>query len=208
MVLNLSDNGAGSLRAAIAAANANPGADTIEFAKGLHGTIKLMSSELLITDSVTIVGPGANQLSVSGSNSLRVFDMTAGQNVTIGGLTITDGFALEDAGGILNQGSNLTLSADVLSDNTASAAPAPPVWAAASRAWAAPCPSPAARSPATRRWPARRRTETRLAAAFTSWRALPRSATARSAATWPAEAITAVTDTREAEAFLPMYPPP
>src|SRR5947207_4943755 len=63
-VLNLNDGGPGSLRAAVAAANANPGADTIVFAKGLSGTIELTSGELLITDSVTVSGPGAARLSV------------------------------------------------------------------------------------------------------------------------------------------------
>ena len=37
-VLNLADNGSDSLRTAVAAANANPGADVIEFADGLIGT--------------------------------------------------------------------------------------------------------------------------------------------------------------------------
>jgi hypothetical protein len=116
-VLNLNDGGPGSLRAELAAANANPGPDTINFAGGLHGTITLTSGELLITDSVTIKGPGANHLSVSGNNTSRDFDMTTGQNVSISGLTITQGFALDQGGGILNQGSNLTLSEDVLSRN-------------------------------------------------------------------------------------------
>jgi hypothetical protein len=117
LVSNLNDSGTGSLRAEIAAANAHPGADEIDFASGLTGTITLTSGELLITDSVTINGPGASQLSVSGNNSSRVFDMTSGLDVTINDLTITHGFALDQAGGILNQGSNLTLSNDVLSQN-------------------------------------------------------------------------------------------
>jgi hypothetical protein len=37
-VLNLADNGNDSLRAAVAATNANPGADMIEFAEVLNGT--------------------------------------------------------------------------------------------------------------------------------------------------------------------------
>jgi hypothetical protein len=86
-----------------------------DFAAGLHGTITLTSGELLITRSVTVNGPGANQLSVSGNNSSRVFDMTSGLNVAINGLTMTQGHALDQGGGILNQGSTLTLSADVLS---------------------------------------------------------------------------------------------
>jgi hypothetical protein len=36
-VLNLADSGPGSLRAAITVANSSPGADTINFAPGLHG---------------------------------------------------------------------------------------------------------------------------------------------------------------------------
>src|SRR5262245_35891316 len=58
-VLNLNDSGDGSLRAAVAAANANPGADTVAFASGVHGTITLTGGELLISDSVAINGPGA-----------------------------------------------------------------------------------------------------------------------------------------------------
>jgi hypothetical protein len=41
-VMNLNDSGTGSLRAAVAAADAKPGS-TIDFASGLHGTIKLIS---------------------------------------------------------------------------------------------------------------------------------------------------------------------
>jgi hypothetical protein len=39
------------------------------------------------------------------------------RHVAINGLTITHGFAHDQGGGILNQGSTLTLSADVLSQN-------------------------------------------------------------------------------------------
>ena len=55
-VTNLLDTGPGSLRAAVTAANANPGADVINFA--VTGTIALTSGELDITDSLTINGPG------------------------------------------------------------------------------------------------------------------------------------------------------
>src|SRR5262249_7391682 len=72
-VTNLLDSGPGSLRAAIAAANANPGADTISFAGGLRGTIALAGGQLSITDALTIDGPGAWQLAVSGDDASRVF---------------------------------------------------------------------------------------------------------------------------------------
>ena len=82
-------------------------------------TITLTSGELLITNSVTIDGLGANQLAVSGNNASRVFEIATGLNVTISGLTITHGYALEQGGGILNDGSNLSLSGDKLSQNVA-----------------------------------------------------------------------------------------
>ena len=116
-VLNLNDSGTGSLRAAIASANTHVGADTIVFSPGLHGIITLTTGELLITDSVSISGSGASNLSVSGNNASRVFEINTGLNVSINNLTITHGSALDDGGGILNHGSNLTLSGDVLTLN-------------------------------------------------------------------------------------------
>ena len=113
-VQNLNDSGVGSLRAAIAAASSG---DTIDFAAALTGTITLTSGELLISQNMAISGPGASQLSVSGNHSSRVFEITAGLNVAISGLTITGGYAPDRGGGLLNDGSNLTLSADVVSDN-------------------------------------------------------------------------------------------
>src|SRR5438094_630357 len=79
-VTNLADSGSGSLRDAIVAANAHPGADTIDFAPGLQGTIALTSGELLITESVAIHGPGASRLAVSGNDASRVFEIASGQN--------------------------------------------------------------------------------------------------------------------------------
>jgi hypothetical protein len=122
-VTNLLDAGAGSLRAAVSAANANPGADVINFAT--TGAIALTSGELDVTDSLDIEGPGANQLTVSGNNASRVFDISGGVTVTIAGMTMADGLANGSApvlastgGGILNFGS-LTLSSDVLANNEA-----------------------------------------------------------------------------------------
>jgi hypothetical protein len=116
-VSNLVDSGAGSLRQAVLDANAHPGPDAIDFAPGLHGTIRLTSGELLITDSVTIDGPGANDLAVSGNSASRVFETATGIDVTISGLTVLHGYALDQGGGILNDGANLALTGDVLSQN-------------------------------------------------------------------------------------------
>lgn len=117
-VLNLADSGAGSLRAAIAAANANPGEDEIDFAPSLKGTIVLTSGELGITDDVRIDGTGANRLAVSGNDASRVFKIGTGADVGIDGLTITHGRADRLGGGIWNLGT-LTLSNAVVSDNEA-----------------------------------------------------------------------------------------
>src|SRR5262245_25065669 len=73
MVDNLADNGAGSLRQAILDANTLPGADVIDFAPDLSGTIGLTSGQLDISDILTIDGPDATMLAVSGTDASRVF---------------------------------------------------------------------------------------------------------------------------------------
>src|SRR5882724_6954074 len=117
-VMNNADDGTGSLRAAIVAANAHLGADKIVFDASLSGqAIALTSGELLITDDLTINGLGASNLTVSGNNSSRVCEVAATANVTLSGLTITGGRAVS-GGGILNYGT-LTVRASTLSDNVA-----------------------------------------------------------------------------------------
>ena len=113
-VTSLSDSGAHSLRAGIQSGDA-----TIAFAPGLHGTITL-NSELLINHSVTIDGPGANELSVSGNDSSRVFEIAAGQ-VAISGLTITDGQTVAANGGgiLVDAGATLNLDQVVVANNSA-----------------------------------------------------------------------------------------
>jgi hypothetical protein len=128
-VTSAADSGAGSLRAEIAAAN--PG-DTINFSSSLNGqTITLTSGELVLNKSLTIQGPGASQLAISGGAPLRGFNVHAsrvfevigsGTNVALSGLTITDGngrgFDSGVGGGILNiDGSTLTVSDCIVSNN-------------------------------------------------------------------------------------------
>src|SRR5437588_5132991 len=69
MVMNLDDGGDGSLRQAIQQANANPGGDEIAFAPGMTGTITLTGGELQVTDSLSIRGPGAGFLTISGNDA-------------------------------------------------------------------------------------------------------------------------------------------
>jgi len=120
-VTNLNDSGAGSLRQAIADANALAGADTITFQAGLTGTITLTTDQLYISDSVDIQGPGPASITVSGNNTYRVFylyNSTALLDVTISGLTITEGTA-DAGGGIIDFGENLVLDNVVVTGNHA-----------------------------------------------------------------------------------------
>src|SRR5687767_2542582 len=94
-VLNLLDSGAGSLREAVVEANSAPGADLIRFApEARDGTIALTGGQLSITDDLTIEGPGADRLTVSGNDASRVFRIGSGVAVSIDGLTISHGRAV------------------------------------------------------------------------------------------------------------------
>lgn len=68
-VSNLADGGEGSLRQAVFDANALAGADAIVFAEGMQGTIALTGGQLSITDHLTIDGPGADLLAISGNDA-------------------------------------------------------------------------------------------------------------------------------------------
>lgn len=114
---NLNDAGADSLRQAVVDANGSPGADTIEFQAGLTGTISLTSGPLTLTDSVTITGPGANVVTVSGNNASRVFEVNGGVTAAISGLTIANGSTNAGGAGIYTEGV-LTLTGCIFQNNT------------------------------------------------------------------------------------------
>jgi hypothetical protein len=89
-VTNLLDGGAGSLRNAIAMANA-AGAATIDFASGLNGTIQLTSAELQIMSNLRIdtsvsAGTGLHQITVKAPVAGgRDFDVLGGWQVAFVG---------------------------------------------------------------------------------------------------------------------------
>jgi predicted outer membrane repeat protein len=118
-VTNNLDSGAGSLRAEIAAAR---NGDTVVFAPALNGqTITLTSGELLIKNTMTITGPGAGNLSVSGNHASRVFELgRQAHSVALSGLTISNGVSGLGGGIFLQGGSALTVTNCTLSGNTAS----------------------------------------------------------------------------------------
>ncbi len=122
-VMNMNNSAVGSLRQALMDA---VDGDTINFDSSLHGqTITLTSGELLVNKSVTINGPGPNNLTVDGNHASRVFHVSGGVTATIGGLTITNGsvsgfFPNRSGGGIYNDHSTLTVTNCTISGNSAS----------------------------------------------------------------------------------------
>ena len=107
-VTNVSDAGPGSLRQAVLDTNAAPGADTITFDTGFFGaqrTISLSSSELSVTDALTITGPGANLLTVrrdpAAATNFRVFTFAGAApfTATLSAMTVSGGQATNGAGG-------------------------------------------------------------------------------------------------------------
>ena len=91
-VTSTADSGAGTLRAALDPVTGAQDGDTINFQAGLSGTITLTTGQMVVSHSITISGPGANNLAVNGNASSRVFFINSGTTVTISGLTITKGF--------------------------------------------------------------------------------------------------------------------
>jgi hypothetical protein len=117
-VTNLDDSGPGSLRQAILDANANAGADDITFS--VTGTITLTTGELLVTETLTIAGPGARQLTIDANINSRHFHVQNNTtNLALSGLTLTNGLVNDNGGSILNNGGNLTLSFMRIVDNQA-----------------------------------------------------------------------------------------
>jgi CSLREA domain-containing protein len=107
-----------TLREAINAANADADASAITFAPAVFNsaqTITLGSALPDLSTSLSIEGPGAGLLTLSGNTQVRAFHILAGQDVTISSLTVRD--CLGSSGGaIYNQG-NLSVLSCALVDN-------------------------------------------------------------------------------------------
>lgn len=118
-VINTNDSGDGSLRRAITAANASPGADTITFDSSLAGaTIALFTdgnrdssnntlfpgpSALVVSSDISIRGPGGEDgvtiaRSTTASN-LRLFYVSQSGDLRLNNLTLKDGLAKGGDGG-------------------------------------------------------------------------------------------------------------
>ena len=135
VVSNTNDSGAGSLRQAIADANAdaNP-SDTITFNLTYPATITLTSGVLTIEKNLTIRGPGASSLAISGGSSSsciinpngikectppsggsQIFDIVSGVSASITSVTLQNGNN-DNGGAVVNYGT-LNLGDCVVTQN-------------------------------------------------------------------------------------------
>ncbi len=133
------NGGEGTLRQALLNADSFPGADVVVFGPGVSGTLLLTAGELLVASDLSIIGPGAGLLAISGDldqsgsptpGDTRVIRVDDGDldsviNVTLSGLLITRGVAFGDTypenagGGILNYGESLIVEETTVSQNAA-----------------------------------------------------------------------------------------
>ena len=122
-VLNLNDAGVGSLRQAVLDANGTAAADTIVFKAGLAGTITLdaATGQMIIEESLTIKGPGADKVRIDAGDLSRIFDITDGstavKRVAISGLALLNGSS--DGGGAIRSTESLALSRMYFQGNVA-----------------------------------------------------------------------------------------
>lgn len=110
-VNNLLDSGTGSLRDAIALANAG---DDIVFAPGLTGTVHL-ATRLLMNKSLHVIGYG---ITLDGGDSVKVINVQSSAQVTLDGLTIQHGRG-NLGGGISVSVGSLVLNDCTVHDNVA-----------------------------------------------------------------------------------------
>jgi len=94
----------------------------IDFA--VTGTIGLTSGELLVGKSISIIGPGAVNLTLTANSKSRVFHIGPDKVVAISGLKIINGNATgqypdNEGGGVFNERAMLTLVDCVVTKNSA-----------------------------------------------------------------------------------------
>ncbi len=144
-VTNTNDSGPGSLRQAINDANANGQSNTINFDGSFSGAARTITlASTLVVDStadgpLTINGPGANLLTISGNDAVQLFflwdsasvsgvTLTRGRNnnggaafdnrtsLNVANVVFTSNFANNGGGAIITQGA-LTVSSCIFDSN-------------------------------------------------------------------------------------------
>ncbi len=83
-------NSEGTLRWAINTANKDSDVKEIKFKSGLSGTLNLSSNLPPINSNISIIGPGAEKVVISGRDSYRMFVVQKGFSLEISGFTFTN----------------------------------------------------------------------------------------------------------------------
>jgi len=114
VVTTTADGGTGSLRYAIASASAG---DTIMFLLAKGATITT-ATPIVVTGHVTVAGPGAATLTISGSGAHQIFQSIG--TLTVSGVTLKAGKAAtpSNPGGAIQNMGALTLINDVVTSST------------------------------------------------------------------------------------------
>lgn len=100
-----------TIQAAISAASSG---DIISIEAGTYS-----ESDIDVNQNLTIQGQGATSTIVDGGGSGTVFTIDANFTVTLQSMTIQNGYAINDGGGIYNDGGTVTLSQSTLLGNSA-----------------------------------------------------------------------------------------
>lgn len=113
LLANPGPDGFISLREAVLAAGNTTGITLIEFS--VTGTITLTQAQgpLVLknsTGAMTIQGPGASSLTISGNSASQVFTINTGVTALVSGLTISHGFSSSGNGGGISNAGTLTLT--------------------------------------------------------------------------------------------------
>lgn len=107
-----------SFRDAIIAAADDAGPSQIIFNVSVTGTIVLSNSLNLNSSNLEIIGPGPDILTISGNNNFRVLNITS-VNISVSGLTITNGAGVPSGAGISITANNTILENLRIINNTA-----------------------------------------------------------------------------------------
>ena len=113
IVTNTNDHGDGSLRDIISCSSAG---GNVTFALPPMSQITLTSGEIIIDKDLNISGPVQSDLTISGNNQSRIFNLFAGNSLALTSLTLKNAFNTINGGAIYVKG-NLTLNNVLLQQN-------------------------------------------------------------------------------------------
>lgn len=136
-VSNTNNSGAGSLRQAVFLSNGSAGADTIEFSIA-SGSIINLSTEISITDSLTVSGPTEgdpksiiiNAGGLSRHFNASNFSTNSGETIILENITLTNGFIdtgsytnPSKGGSIIVKNVDLTINHSIISESSTALGP-------------------------------------------------------------------------------------